>query len=214
VISLGIQIKGFSQGDPVDHNGIKTIHDNRTQDGTDLANGVFGGVSAMPTAAFDRVPVGGIMLNDTRKWAGSVASRLAVPAPANVTLTSTYNASTRQAFIKVHVAYTSTITKAQKLTVALLENNIVDAQEGSVFTGGFEQNYNHQHVLRDILTAPTGNAILGDIPSKGPGRVYERTFVYTVDAAWKAEDCNVVAYVSNDDGTNKEILQGAEVHLK
>lgn len=114
----------------------------------------------------------------------------------------------------MHIAYTSTVTKPQNLTVALVENNVVDAQEDNGTPGGFNQNYIHQHVLRDILTAPTGTAILSDKPTKQPGLVYERSFVYNVNADWNPDNCEVIAFVSNDNGADKEVVQGARVGLK
>jgi hypothetical protein len=213
IAAIGIQIYNFSQGNPVDEPIVKTQHDNRTQAGTQISNDVFGTVSAMPTAGIDRTVVNGTMLIDTRGWAGTVNTRLAQPTSANVAITSTYNAGSRQALITVHVAYTSAVSKAQNLTVALVENDITDAQEG-VGPTGFEQNYVHQHVLRDVLTAPTGSTILNDKSIKQPGQVYERTFVYNVNADWKPENCEIVAFVSNNQGADKEIVQGATVHLK
>src|SRR4051812_31063464 len=39
VAAIGVQIFGFNLANPVDDQGVKTRTDNRTQDGTDLANG-------------------------------------------------------------------------------------------------------------------------------------------------------------------------------
>ena len=79
----------------------------------------------------------------------------------------------------------------------------------------YEQNYHHQHVLRDILTSPVGIAILSDLPTKVAGQVYERTFVYNVPpTVLNPDNCRIIAFVSNNDGADKEIVQAAEVHLK
>lgn len=214
IAPMAIQIFNFSQCNPVDEPDVKTRHDNRTQVGTNVADGVFGSVSAMPVAGIDRTSVNGTMLLGRSDWAATVNGRLAIAPAANVTISRVdYNTATRQAAITVHVAYTSAVAKGQKLTVAVVENNIVDAQEG-VGATGFEQDYVHQHVLRDILTAPTGSGILTDKATKQPGQVYERTFVYNVNADWNPDNCEIIAFVSNDNGADKDVVQGAIKSLK
>jgi hypothetical protein len=213
IVSIGIQAFGVNQAKPAEGPEAVTRHDNRTQAGTDVGNNIFGGISAIPVAGIDRSLFNGGLLVDRNNWTGTVNNRLAMATPANVSITSTYNTSTRQAVIKVHVAYTSAVAKAQNLTVALTESNIVDAQEG-VQPTGWDQDYVHKYVLRDILTAPTGSAILTNQSVKQPGQVYERIFVYDVNAAWNADTCEIVAFVSNNQGADKEIVQGAEAHLK
>jgi hypothetical protein len=215
VAAVGIQAFNVKQAEPVKaaDAGFPTLHDNRTQVGTELANEIYGSFSGIPVAGIDRISVSGNMLYDRASWSGTVTSRLGIAPAANVTISSIYNTSTKQAAITVHVAYTSAMAKRQKLTVALVENNIVDAQEG-IGTNGYEQNYVHQHVLRDILTAPSGSAILTDKSTKQPGQVYERTFVYNVNPDWNPDYCRVVAYVSDDEGADLEIVQGAIKSLK
>jgi len=213
IASMGIQVFNFSQGNPVDEDTIKTRHDNRTQIGTKIGDEVFGAISAMPTAGIDRTVTNGSMLLGRNDWTGAVSTRLGVVPAANVAISSNYNAATRQAVITVHVAYTSAVTKPQNLSVAIVENNIVDAQEG-VGATGYQQDYVHQHVFRDALTPPTGAAILTDKSMKQPGQVYERTFVYNVNADWNPDNCEIIAFISNNQGADREIVQGAEVHLK
>lgn len=213
IAAMSIQVFNFSQGNPVDEPTIKTRHDNRTQTGTKIGDEVFGSISAMPTSGVDRTLVNGTMLLGRNDWTGAVTARLGLTPAANVAISSSYNASTRQAIITVHVAYTSAVAKGQNISVAIVENNIVDAQEG-VGADGYEQDYVHQHVFRDALTPPTGAAILTDKSVKQPGQVYERTFVYNVNPDWNPDNCEIVAFVSNNQGADKEIVQGATAHLK
>jgi hypothetical protein len=213
---MGIQIIGNAQTRPYDKNGKKTLHDNRTQDGTDLASGVFGATSGIPVAAFDRTPQGGLMRPLRPNWASYLPNRIDVPTNANIKITSNYTYASRQAVIKVHVAYTSDVTANQMLTVALVENDVVDAQElPAGDTAEVELNYVHQHVLRDIITAPVGDIILSSMPTKSAGQVYERTFVYTLPATvLDPANCRIIAYVSDNNGDDKQVQQAAEAHLK
>lgn len=218
VIIMGIQPIGPPQSRPLDstsstHLGVGTRHDNRTQKGTDISVWL-GGISSIPIAGIDRtVGSSSSMLYDRGNWVSVVDNRVAVAPAANVTITKSYDAATRKATIKVHVAYTQSVAKNQLLSVAIIENDVIDAQEGDG-PSGYNKDYSHQHVLRDVLTNAVGSPILADKATKLPGLVYERTFIYTVDAAWDADKCKVVAYVSNDAGADREVVQGAEADLK
>lgn len=215
VAFVGIQPFGVPQANPLDTpaNQIYTRHDNRSKDGTDLANGIYGGLSNIPIAGIDRTSPAGNLLIGRTAWNSVVDNRTTVPTAANVSVTVSYDDNSRKAFVKVHVAYTQAIAKVQRLTVAITEDSVIDGQEGDG-PNGYNQDYVHMHVLRDILTAPTGDLILNTYATKPAGLVYERTFVYNLNAGWNPEHCKFVAYVANDNGNDKEIIQGAESHLK
>jgi hypothetical protein len=215
VLAIGIQPFNFTQANPVNKDGVTTKHDNRNQKGTDLANGIYGSLSTTPLAGIDRTPKDNSLYVAKENWAQMVSDHLAIASPANIKVTCTYN-SDRTVIIKVHVAYTSPVAKSQLLNVAIVEDKVIDAQEVGL---DVDSNYEHEHVLRDILTAPTGTAILNGISTKAAGQVYERIFVYdlkTTDPSnlWNPDNCKVIAYISNDAGADKEILQGAEADLK
>ena len=216
IVVVGIQIKNNAQTVPYDNNGVKTINDNRTQAGTDLCNGIYGTNNSLPSAFIDRTSKSGSILLGKTDWASVVNARVSTPAKANISVTSNYNAADRRATVKVHVAYTSPVSLNQSLTVVLIENNIIDAQElpfGD--TAPAAQNYIHHHVLRDILTQPTGSGILTDLAVKDAGQVYERTFTYALPpTVLNPDNCVFVAFVSDNSGTDREVVQAAEVNLK
>jgi hypothetical protein len=100
----------------------------------------------------------------------------------------------------------------QNLTVGIIENNIIDAQE---YTSYIDTFYQHNHVLRDFLTPASGSAVLDSFATKKAGRVYERIFIYNVDSKWNAANCEVFAYVfKNESGQDYEIAQAAKKSLK
>lgn len=206
ILAVSLYYDGLGQTRPVE--GV-TRQNFRTADATSLADGIFGGVSALPSASIDRVPVGGITLPSFVGWAGAVETRIGIPAPANVQVTSEYEEGTRTAIIRVRIAYTTTVTKKQAVTLLLTEDSLVDAQE---YPDRIDTFYNFKHVMRDAVTAPTGEPMLDGI-SKEAGRVYERTFVYPVKAEWNAKHCKLVAIVHNAESGDKEVLQAAEAKL-
>jgi hypothetical protein len=207
VFPIEMHINNYPQSRPAE--GHK--YDFRTTDGTDIGKTIYQGVRSMPSAGVARKPVSGQLLLDDTQWAGAVSEALKGATPVNLDVTSTYDATARVATIKVRVRYTTAVNAKQYLTLSILEDNIVDVQE---YADHYDDNYTFHHTLRDIVTPITGEEILADIANKEPGRVYERTFVYNVDATWNADNCMAVAYVHNSDATSKEILQAAEVKIK
>lgn len=185
-----------------------------TQDATDLMT-FFNDEPPKPQAAIDQVKQSsGKYFVTTGFWQGQINGRLTIPSKENITITSDYNDATRQAIITVRIAYTATETKKQKLMVGILEDGIIDAQ---MYPDSTSLHYTHNHVLRDLLTIYSGTSILDNV-DKVPGRVYERTFIYDVNADWNAENCRIVAYVFNNELNNNneydyEVGQATEAHL-
>lgn len=215
VKAVGIQIFNFPQTKPTD----LTQHDNRSQKGTDLVVGVFGSVTTIPVSGIDRIIKDGATVFDRTKWITEVANRMTLPTKVNLAVTSAYNTSTKIATIRVRAAYTADVAKKQLLTVAIVENEVIDAQEDGRrdpdVEGPIDTFYHHQHVLREILTNPTGNIILNDFATKEKGRVYERIFTYdfTDKALWVPQNCHVVAYISDAESGDKEVQQAADTKL-
>lgn len=77
-----------------------------------------------------------------------------------------------------------------KLRLALVESDI--EHEG--------RTYNY--VMRDMIPDTAGDEI---VPEEG--KTLLRSYLYSVDTDWPAQDCQIVAFVQNDD--TKEVIQAA-----
>lgn len=207
VFTMGIHIKNYVQSNPVD--GLYK-HDFRTQKGTDIGNDVYGSVTAMPIAGIDRVPYNGEMLLLKTAWASAISNRIAVTPPANLTVSSSFDQASRTATFKLHVAYTQAIKDPQFVTLSIIEDSLVDAQEYPNYIDTF---YTFNHVLRDYITPTGGTPILSNVTIE-PGRVYDRTFTYQLDPSWIPEHCKIIAFLHYYSATSKEIVQAAETEVK
>ena len=151
-------------------------------------------------------------------WPAAIQSRLAPPgtAPVTLSISSAYEASSNTAAVKVTAIYTSTVSKKQVMTLALVEDGIIAPQEGKDANGGpvTDSTYTHNHILRKIYTFPTGSPMIDSVTTKTPGRAYERTFVITPDASWNVANCKLIAIVSNSESGDKEVMQAVEAKLK
>ena len=208
IVITGNHIFGFAQAKPIDK---VSRQDFRTQDATDIAN-AFGSVAFMPSAIIDRVPDGSSnYVQSQATWIGSVDARVNEAAPVNITITKQYNDQQRSVQARIRLDYTQAVSKPHNLTIAIIENEIVDAQE----TGsGIDTFYTHNDVLRDVATLTTGVPVLDSITVKQPGRVFERSITINLDPAWNAAKCRIVALVHYSDAIDKSVLQAAETEVK
>lgn len=180
---------------------------------SDLFKGIFRGYfpAGIPAAGIDRVVDGGEILIKRANWSNMVNTRLNATSPIKLTLTNTYDAANASGTIKVNVSYTSTVTTKNYISIAVIEDNIVDAQE---FPDRIDTFYNFKHVFRKLYTTAGGTEILGTIPTKEAGRVYEGSYKYALNAAWKPENCHIIVWVHNNDANSKEVLQAEQIEVK
>lgn len=210
VIVMELHPADHPLGHPID--GLSKFNFN-VQDVSDIFKSIFRGYFPLgiPTAGIDRTLDGTDILIKRASWANIINGRLAQTSPIKLTLTNSYDAAKTTGTLKVNIAYTKTVTTKNFVSIAIIEDNIVDAQEFPLYIDTF---YNFQHVFRKSFTAAGGNAIIDTIGTKEPGRVYEGSFKYTINPAWKPENCRIVVWVHNNDANSKEVLQAEEIHVK
>lgn len=195
--------------------GVRSQYDFRDSAATNIGITIYGGMNSIPVGGIDRILVGGIEPGNRQigraNWAVQTNNRLAIPAPANLHLSSSYDATKNEVSLRIKIAYTKSVATKNVLTLGVAESKIIDAQ---TFPEEELQDYEHNHVLRKFLTPFNGNAVIDSISVKEPGRVYEYYYKFTPAPNWKLENCSVFAFLSNNEADNKEVLQAAEVPLK
>ncbi len=183
------------------------------QDVSDIFKSIFRGYFPLgiPTAGIDRVVEGGEILIKRLSWASVLNSRLDTESPIKLTLDNSYDAAKASGIVKVNVSYTKAVNTRNYISIAVIEDNIVDPQE---FPNHIDTFYNFKHVFRKSFASAGGTEILGNISTKEPGRVYEGSFKYTIDPSWKPENCRIIVWLHNNDANTKEVLQAEEIHVK
>ena len=159
------------------------------------------GIQAWPSGLIDRTGV-----KDLPSWTTSIVDRMSQELVVDLATTVGFDADTRTASISV--AATEGVTADMRLTVWLTESNIVGRQK---FTDHEDNSYVHNHVLRDCLTDPYGDALTDrqwsktyQIP-KGYG-MGERSASLNA----KPENMAVVAFITDKSG---EVLQVIDAPL-
>lgn len=211
IVLIELHTANHIKGEPVKY---ISKYDLRSADAANIFKSIFRGYfpfGSIPNAAIDRVVDGGEILMMRTNWASIINKRIATESPIKLTLTNTYDAAKATGIVKVNVSYTKQISTKNYISIAMIENNIIDAQE---FLDHIDTFYSFQHVFRKSFTPASGAEILSTIATKEPGRVYEGSFKYTIDPAWNPENCKIVVWVHNNDASTKEVLQAEEIHVK
>ncbi len=100
-----------------------------------------------------------------------------------------------------------------KLIVCITQDNIVAPQKNNDEEIGetpVDMNYVHNHVLRKVINGSWGESLNGS-SVVSTNTVYEKTYTQEFNSSWIPEDCNVVAFVYNQD--TKMVLQVEELHV-
>jgi hypothetical protein len=174
----------------------------------ELAN-YIGPLFGFPTASINRRLLANevsVFLTPHTRWGGEVAQDLLQDPSLAINLNNTFDPTTRSLSIKVGMLPDQLITEEHRLTVLITQDSIVDPQlSGSTLI----PNYIHRHVVRDVVSATSGDIILEPLEA---GQLVEKTYTVSLPADWEAKHCSVVAFVSKAT-SNKEVIQVTEKHV-
>ena len=187
----------------------ESMYDFRTEEGDQLIN-FLGAPFGYPSAAVNRKLFDGefsVQLSKA-KWAGYIAQEAAEDPRVKIGIETTYSDSDRSLEVKVTLYPQEDLSAEDlRLSVAITEDGIIDYQ---VTPDGEVPDYEHRHVLRDMLTAYDGDPITEALLS-GSSPVF--TYSFQVPADWNEEHCHVIAFVSKA-GADKDVLQVHQVEMK
>ncbi|MFC2111366.1 Omp28-related outer membrane protein, partial [Bacteroidota bacterium] len=190
VVLIAVHAGSYSNGTP----------DFRTQWGDGILN--LGNPSGFPNGMVNREQYTGSNLSMGRgDWAGAADVILNDGnSPVNIGMKSTWDAGTRKLTIDVELYYTAAGSGSHLLNIVFLESGVIGNQSG----GG--ANYEHNHILRDMITGLQWGEAITDTKS---GASFKKTYTYTVDNSWVIGNCHIAAFVTQSD--HKKIFTGVEI---
>ncbi len=173
-----------------------------------LAN-YIGQPEGFPTAAINRrLAAGSNSLFVLRaSWASLITEELARDYGLGLFLSNDYDPETRRLEISMNMAPEQTLDGENRLTVLITQDSIVDVQQDGALK---DANYIHRHMLRQVVSAPTGDLIGEALTANG---LVKKTYSIILPDALRAEHCHVVAYVHHSGNPDKVVLQVAEAPL-
>lgn len=201
VFAVNIHSGGFAgpraAGDP----------DMRTPEGDVIDDA--SGLTGYPAASVNRYRTPRVEPGNRASWAASVNSQLAESAAANTYVKSSFDRTTNELTTEVEVYYTAnSATATNKLTVMLLQDNILGPQVGG--TTFYPENYVgdkyiHNHVLRDVISS--GGAWGEVIDTTTMGHYVYKKYVTVLPANITSIplsffNLEVLAFVSEGDNNN------------
>lgn len=155
---------------------------------------------------FDELGVYGIVSPNT--WAGPIADEICLPPDASIELTPTYDAATRALSVTVDITPVNAVKMKENVgvTVLITESKVIAPQLGDA---GWDNNYEHNHMLRDFITDTWGTKLQEKGETLMP---HQKTLNYTLPTGWNENNCHIVAFVHYQ-GDERYILQATEESL-
>lgn len=195
VIGIAIHAGYFSEPNPIEAPRLTT--DFRTEGGNTIHD--FFGPEEYPTGMISRVDHPNNHLKNYSSW-GTAVSPLIEQAPKlGICINEICGV------INVSLLGLEDIGDSLKLVVCITEDDIIDWQ--TVEGIGNVEDYEHNHVLRKIVTNAMGNSI----GSLAEDEMKDFNFSYTLEDNWVKGNCHAVAYVYDE--ITKEVLQVEELKL-
>ena len=152
------------------------------------------GVAGYPAGTVNRhqfsMSQGGGTAMSRGDWSTAGSQMLSQPSYVNVAAQASIDVTTRELTVVVEGYYTGSTSMTNNLNVVLLQNNVAGPQSGAanynpgaIIPGPWNPTYNHQHMLRHMLTGQWGELI------QNTTGFYTNTYNYTIPA-----DLNGVPY--------------------
>lgn len=145
---------------------------------------------------------GGTALN-RGDWTAVAGRIMEEESYVNLGVSTSYNDVTRELSVTVEAYYVEDLpfgVNSNFFQIAITESNIMAYQAGAT------SPYNHKHMLRHLITGQWGD----EITEVAAGSVVSRTYTYIMPEEWVAENCEVVAFITE---TRQEIITGVTVPL-
>lgn len=155
--------------------------------------GTMLGVSGAPNMALNRTKVSGNTIAFHPGYlTATVAAKCEREAKASVVIEHTYNAETRVMDVTVSGQVAEGGEESYLLTVLVKENRLVGKQADYDYSWKTStwKEYMHARVARGFLTPQFGDTVVVE------NQAYSKSFTYTLDEEWIAENCCVVAYLT------------------
>lgn len=135
-----------------------------------------------------------------------VTQELNEPHQLEISMSTIYNEVNREVEINLGIIPLADLSGDFRLSIMIAENHIIDKQAN---VGEIIDAYEHNHVLRSMLTAFDGDPYATDLKN---GELSNVSFTYTIpseDGIWVPENLEIIAFVADHSNDKKDILQAA-----
>ncbi|MDH3651044.1 MAG: Omp28-related outer membrane protein [Saprospiraceae bacterium] len=182
-------------------------YDFATSDGDALIS-LLGNPIGYPSAVINRTRTSGsdVFQQFASKWASSVVEALEEPAMLDMDQQIAFNLEDRLLTVEVGILAFEDIDKSLRLSVVIIEDDIVDRQADRAAPTGVVDDYVHKNVLRVYLTPVEGDQI---VPSLGALASTRHSYSFQMppeEGWWKAEQCQVVSFITTGSPSTDDLV--------
>jgi thiol-disulfide isomerase/thioredoxin len=181
--------------------------DMRTAEGVELNSYFSISVYGYPMGMVNRTEYNGFPVVVKDDWATAVEEQLALPAQAEITISNTYNAASRQFDCTLETEFLDNLEGTYNICAYITESGIISPQQTKE---GINLTYEHNHMLRGSLNGTWGD-LVGTDGLAVTGTVLTNHYSFTLPDGWNADNCEVVAFIYNTE--TFEVLQAEEAKL-
>ena len=160
-----------------------------------------------PSGTVNRKDNGGVYLFTSTEWADAVASALQEESVIGMASNVEYDEASRNLKVDITSKALVELPDTYSLTVCIMEDSIVGKQ---FLPTGDDENFVHRHVFRKTLNGTWGEEL--NTTALAPEDQIKKSYSVTLDEAYNADQCYIIAYVANTD--TKEVLQVIEKKIK
>lgn len=171
----------------------------------------YGGfnILANPSGMVNRRPYKGKVSFLPPDWAGAIEYATALPKVAIMTVSNSWDNTSKTLNSKVQVRFLESYTGKVTLTVCILEDNIINGQlnnDPKTDSVPIIKQYRFMHMLRGSLNGTFGEEIATDPAANALfSKLYSNNLA---DKPWVFSNCSVLAFISDDN--TKEVLHVAK----
>lgn len=208
--------------DPINKEGYLSKYDFRTDDAKAILENLIGTPGSLPRGAVDRRLFHSGAINrllGREEWYARAEEQIGTSTPVNLEMKNEFNESTGEGVVTVTIRYTQNVDEDHFLTISLIEDSLIDVQEywdEAARQVKFNPNYVHMHVLRDVITSPTGDAVSTPATPLVAGRVFVKQYAYKMNVSEKIKvtpkNAKLMALVHKD-AANVDVVQVNEIHV-
>ena len=172
------------------------------------------GEAPKPNGLLNRREVNGQLWIDKDAWATEMEPLLNLPKLMTLDGASTYDSGNGTVSINIEGAPLTDLTGDHNLVIYLVEDHVIAPQliypdvHPDYPAGGTIADYDHEHLLRDIVTDPWGEPFFQGAIS---GETFTHLETFSLSSDYVASNCHIVAYVRNT--TTDEVIEAVTFPL-
>ncbi len=206
---VGVGIHGDFLTEPVEGH---SIYDFRTNVASELESH-FAPFLGKPAAVINRVqfPTEDFLgIDNIDLWQQYVLAEFNKSSQITFEYNIDYDPATRTVTLGLDIFPVVDLPGQYALSLMVTEGHIIDAQKN---VSEIIDDYEHEHVLRDMMTATLGDPIGSNLEQ---GKAVSKTYTYTIpesDNLWVPENMDIVGFVTDITGGEEEVLQAFEAHI-